>query len=394
MQYNKIWMFLQLMYKLGWLGEFRMKVAIVHDYLNQKGGAERVLGVLHEMFPDAPIYTLILDQKQLWPNLYDALIIPSFVQKWGFLRRNFKLFFWLYPFIIRTLKLKEYDLVISSSSAYAKGIKLPKRGNRPYHISYCYTPMRFAWDFKNYIKYEKGPLWLKSVAGFLVPMLKIWDRRTSRSVDQFISISNVVEERIRIFYGRSSIVLHPPVEDVTNSHSQVELLKSPCDEKYFLVVSRFVSYKRLDLAIEACKEIGTRLFLIGQGPDIERLKAIKGSNITFLGWQSDNEVKRYMFHCQALIFPGVEDFGITPVEANLLGRPVVAFAAGGALDTIREGVNGLFFREQTVVSLVVTLREALTHNWDTVTVRNAGLSFTKEVFIERLRSIVEVAVSK
>lgn len=371
-----------------------MKIAIVHDYLNQKGGAERVVGVLHEMFPEAPIYTLLVERDQLWPTLTDAVILPSFIQDWGFLRKNFKLFFWLYPFVIRTLNVKGYDLVISSSSAYAKGIKLSTRGHRPYHISYCYTPMRFAWDFKNYIKYEKGSKWIKSIAGLLVPFLKMWDRHTSRGVDQFISISNVVEERIRISYGRQSIIVYPPVEDVNDNHLQLRFPKSPCDEKYFLVVSRLVSYKRIDLAINACKEIGIRLLIIGRGQDSERLKSLGGSNITFLGWQSDEEVKRYMFHCQALIFPGVEDFGITPVEANLLGRPVVAFSAGGALDTIKEGVNGLFFREPTVDSLVVALRESLTYNWDTETVRNVGLSFSKDVFIERLRSIVEAAISK
>ena len=374
-----------------------MRVAIVHDYLNQLGWAERVVGVLHEMFPDAPIYTLLVERDKLWPSLQDAVIIPSALQRFGFVRRHFKLFFWLFPFAIRTLDVRDFDLVISSSSAYGKGVRLPRGDGRPVHVCYCYTPMRFAWNFDEYIRHEKGPRWMKSVARLFVPPLRLWDVATARGVDQFIAISHAVQDRIQSCYNRDAVIVYPPVDDAAAEVAASGMDASPCDEPYFLVVSRLVSYKRLDLAVRACAAMGARLFVIGSGPDRDRLEALAGlagSTVTFLGWQPEDAVHGYMRHCRALIFPGVEDFGITPVEVNLLGQPVVAFAAGGALDTIVPGVNGLFFYEPTVDALVSVLRDALEREWDSDSVRRVGLSFVKEVFVERLRSVIEIAVAR
>lgn len=366
-----------------------MKVAIVHDYLNQLGGAEKVVGTLHEIFPDAPIYTLFVDQSRLWPELHDAKIITSFLQKIPFIRSHFKLFFWLYPFVIHSMKVDGYDVVISSSSAYGKGVSIGKTlaGNRSVHICYCHTPMRFVWDFRRYIANETGSIFLKKLACLTLPFMKRWDFRTSRSVDLFVANSSAVRKRIREHYDRDSSLIFPPVEIPMAYGSAIT-------GDFFLVVSRLVAYKRIDLAVDACTIANLPLVIIGDGPDRKRLESVAGPSVIFLGFQS-NEVKRnYMAACRAFIFPGEEDFGITPLEVNGLGRPVVAYRAGGALDYIRDGVNGLFFENQSTRELLDALNRVGEIEWDTVLISNLAKQFDKKVFIERLKNLVEVAYNE
>ncbi|MDQ1910389.1 glycosyltransferase [Paenibacillus sp. GD4] len=361
-----------------------LKVAIVHDYLNQMGGAERVVGVLHRMFPEAPIYTTIADRRKLLPELQGADIRTTWMQSIPGILRRFKHFFWLYPFGVRSMDLRGYDLVISSSSAYAKGITV-KGDTR--HICYCHTPMRFAWDFATYMEGNEASPVLKAAARLLIKPLRWWDRATSARVHQLVANSTIVQERIQQHYGRSAPVIYPPV-----NVSRFEVSKEPPGD-YLLVVSRLVSYKRIDLAVEACTRMGKRLIVIGDGPDRDRLKRLAGPTVQFLGRLPDGEVVRYMQHCEAFLFPGLEDFGITPLEINACGRPVVAYRGGGALDTVIPQVNGLFFSEQTVESLEHALRSLTHYAWDSAQIRKHAEQFSEEVFIRNLASLIEGQLS-
>ncbi|GMA61180.1 glycosyltransferase [Alicyclobacillus fastidiosus] len=364
-----------------------MKIAIVHDYLNQLGGAERVVGVLHEMFPQAPIYTLFYDREKLWPSLQGATLIPSFLQRHAFIVKHFKLFFWLYPLAIRTIRLADFDVVLTSSSAYAKGVHIGGGDQRrPIHICYCHTPMRFAWDYDRYIANETKNQILVSLARLLVPVLKLWDTWSARKVDYFIANSTAVQGRISRYYRRECIVVHPPVEERQTTVSNA------VTNDYFLVVSRLVSYKRIDLAVEACTRLGKPLIVIGQGPDRQRLESLAGSTVTFLGWRSDEEVEQYVAACRSFIFPGEEDFGIAPVEANMLGKPVVAYRRG-ALDTVCDGVNGVFFAEQTTESLVHALERSETIDWEPERIRHAAEKFSRRAFEDKIRRALQEAAS-
>lgn len=360
------------------------KVAIVHDYLNQMGGAERVVGVLHRMYPDAPIFTTIVDRDKLLPELRDADIRTTWMQRIPGVLKRFKLFFWLYPFAVSSMNLKGYDIVISSSSAYGKGAPVDEGA---VHICYCHTPMRFAWDFNSYMEAVKVPALVRTAARTLVLPLRLWDKATSRKVTQIIANSTVVKGRIEEHYGKDALIIFPPVNV---NRFQVE----PESEDYFLIVSRLVSYKRIDLAVEACSYTGQRLVVIGDGPDRSRLEAIAGPSVAFLGRLPDEEVEHYMKRCQAFLFPGFEDFGITPLEANACGKPVIAYRKGGALDTVVPGLNGLFFDEQTIESLAEALRSFDSANFDPVLIRKHAEAFEETRFIRELENVVQDAARK
>lgn len=361
-----------------------VKVAIVHDYLNQMGGAERVVAVFRKMYPDAPIYTTIVDEDKLLPEFKDAVIYTTWMQRIPGILRRFKLFFWLYPFAVSSMKLKGYDLILSSSSAYAKGA--PKeRGS--VHVCYCHTPMRFAWDFEGYMEGVAVPRSLKRIAKWLTLPLQRWDRSNSARVDRLIANSTIVKERINRTYGIKAPIIFPPVDISRFSVSE----EGPGD--YFLVVSRLVSYKRMDLAVQACTRLGQKLLIIGDGTDRQRLERMAGETVTFLGRRSDEEVVRYMQHCRALIFPGLEDFGITPLEVNACGRPIIAYRAGGALDTVVAEQTGLFFEEQSVESLMDAIKRFEVYDWDAARIRLHAEAFSEEVFMERLQSSIDGAMN-
>jgi glycosyltransferase involved in cell wall biosynthesis len=362
------------------------RIAIVHDYLNQMGGAERVVELLHRMFPEAPIYTTIVDPDRLWPVLRQADIRTTWMQKIpGILKRS-KHFFWLYPFAVGSLDLSGYDLVLSSSSAYAKGA--PVKGNTV-HICYCHTPMRFAWDFSTYMEANDVSVLQKTLAKWMMLPLRLWDKSTSGNVHHLIANSSMVQKRIEDYYGRTSTLIFPPVNISRFNISDIEA------GDYLLVVSRLVSYKRIDLAVQTCSKLKKRLIVIGDGPDRKRLQRLAGPTIHFLGRVPDEQVVYYMQHCRALIFPGVEDFGITPLEINACGRPVVAFKGGGALDTVVPGLNGVFFEKQTVDSLVEGLERLASITWNPVMIRKHSENFSEEVFqMKLLRLIVNLMAEK
>lgn len=357
-----------------------LKVAIVHDYMNQMGGAERVVAVFHKMFPEAPIYTTIVDRDKLLAEFEDADIRTTWMQRIPGILSKFKLFFWLYPFAVRSMNVKGYDLILSSSSAYAKGVRKGRQGT---HVCYCHAPMRFAWDFETYMDSVQMPNLVKRIAKWFTYPLQVWDKNNSKRVDSLIANSSIVKKRIGQWYGMDASIIFPPVEISRFSIDEENA------EDYFLVVSRLVSYKKIDLAVEACTRLGKRLLVVGDGPDRQRLEQLAGDTVTFLGRRSDEEVVRYMQRCKALIFPGIEDFGITPLEVNACGRPIIAYHEGGALDTVVAEKTGLFFEEQSVDSLSAVMRSFDQYEWNPESIRQHAEKFSEDIFITRLQSSID-----
>jgi len=361
-----------------------MKIAIVHDYLNQFGGAERVVAALHELFPQAPIFTSIYDEKKM-PEVFRKMDIrPSFMQKLPFVFSFFKYYLPFYPLAFESFDLCPYDVILSSSSAFAKGIK--KRSGQ-IHVCYCYAPMRFVWRYADYVKRENfGPL-LKACLPLILGPLKRWDLGTNSGVDHFITISQTISDRVKKTYRRKSAIIYPPVECDFFQPSGL-------DHDYFLVVSRLNPYKRIDLAVAAFNQLALPLKIIGDGPDRTALQKMAGPNIGFLGRLSDERLAKYLAGCRALIFPGEEDFGIVPIEAMSCGRPVIAYQAGGASETVIDGETGIFFKEQTVDSLVQAVKKFQFESFDKAKIRAQALKFDKKVFKDKIERFIDTALRR
>lgn len=359
-----------------------MRVALIHDYLNQYGGAERVLEVLHGLYPTAPVYTSLYDPAAL-PAAYRAWDIrTSFMQKLPAWRKHFRKYFLLYPSAFEAFDLSEYDLVISSSSAYAKGV-ITRPGAK--HVCYCHTPMRFAWRSADYVEREQ----IGGVFGALLPLfltyVRLWDVQTAARVDHFIANSQTVAGRIKHFYRRDATVLTPPVE-------LAPFAPRP-PEDFYLAGGRLVPYKRLDLAIRACNELSVPLIIFGDGRDRAELAALAGPTVRFVGRVDDATLRDLYARCRAYLMPGEEDAGIQPLEAMGAGRPVVAFGAGGALDTVIEGETGRFFASQTVQGLVAAIRTSQHDSYDPAAIRRHAETFARPVFEARFRAIVSQMIN-
>jgi glycosyltransferase involved in cell wall biosynthesis len=356
-----------------------VRVALVHDYLYQSGGAERVIAALHRMFPSAPVFTTIADPAVVQSLLPNADVRTTWMQQLPGLRNHHRKYFMLYPAAIEGCDLREYDLVISNSSAYSKSVK-----TRPeaVHACYCHTPMRFAWDFASYAAREDWSRLTRAVLRPFIEHLRRWDHRTANRPTGYIANSNNIARRIERCYGLPSQVVHPPVE-VQRFAPQAE------QDDYHLVVSRLLGYKRIDLAVHAFNRMQKPLVIIGDGPVRESLQRIAGRTIRFLGRQDDATVAQYYARCRALIFPGEEDFGLTPLEANASGRPVVAFAAGGALDTVSANTTGVLFHEQTVESLCEAVKHCEAAEWNTAALRKHAEKFREECFRVRMRGAID-----
>jgi len=354
------------------------KIAIVHDYLNQFGGAERVVAALHDIFPDAPIYTSIYDEKRM-PEIFKQMDIrTSFMQKLPFVMQKYRYYFWFYPKAIESFDISEYDLVLSSSSAYAKGAKKRKDA---LHVCYCHNPMRFVWRYDDYIKQENINIAAKKLLPFFLDRLKKWDLQTNNQVDYFIANSKNVALRIKEFYGRDSIVINPPIN--------TSLFK-PRNEQgdFFLVVSRLNTYKRIDVVVRAFNQLGLPLKIIGEGPDRQTLETMAKDNIEFLGALPEGALVDYYAACKALIFPGEEDFGMVPLEAMASGRPVIAYAKGGALETVIPGSTGVFFAQQETESLLAAIEEFEKLNFDLQKIRKFSEGFDQEIFKQKIKDFI------
>ncbi|GEQ18856.1 glycosyltransferase [Clostridium butyricum] len=360
-----------------------MKVAIVHEWLTIYGGSERVTEIFHEIFPEAPIYCLVYDEKTMPERFKNYDIRPTFVQKLPFAKKKYKAYLPIMPRAYEELDLTEYDLVISSSTACAKGVITRSDA---IHICYCHTPTRYLWEF--YYEYVKGMGKLKKIIiSMFIHKLRIWDRLSADRVDNFIANSNYIASRISKYYRREAKVIFPPVNTHLYNINNV-------DEKYYLIVSRLVAYKKVDLAIEAFNKLKLPLIIVGDGPEAEKLKKKSNDNIKFLGRLSDGEIRDYYSKCTAFIFPGEEDFGITPVEAQASGAPVIAYGKGGALDTVINNKSGIFFYEQTVDSLINAIEKLQSSGveWSKSEIKHHSEKFSvdrfKIEFIEYIKEII------
>lgn len=355
-----------------------MKVVLVHDYLNQMGGAEKVVEVLTEIFPRSPLYTSAYVPSAVSSAFAHRDVRTTFMQHLPLMRKFFKAYLPFYAFAFESLRLPACDVVLTSSSAFAKGVRPPPGAC---HICYCYTPTRFLWEFDEYVARERfgGPL-KAFLRQFLRP-LKAWDAAAARRIDGFIAISRNVREKIRTSYGRDSEVVYPPV-DVDRFRVADRI------DDYFLVVSRLNAYKRIDIVIEAFNRLGLPLKVVGTGTHERHLKASARPNVEFLGAVGDERLIDLYGRCRALIFPGREDFGLTPVEANASGRPVIAYAAGGALETIDDGVNGLFFDRQTPEAVADAVKRFEGMTFDPGKVRLSAERFRTERFVREITNCV------
>jgi glycosyltransferase involved in cell wall biosynthesis len=355
------------------------RVAIVHSWLNQYGGAERVLEQLHDLFPQAPIYTSMYEPRAL-PRQYQSWDIrTSFLQHVPFSRSRHQVMLFLYPMAFESFDLSEYDLVISLSSGFSHGVRVPDQRR---HVSYCLTPPRFLWTFDSYVKLEGVGRGAQLALAATVPHLRRWDYRASQRVGQFVTISHVVEERIKRYYGRDAPVIYPGIEvDAFAPSEEVD--------DYYLVVSRLIPYKRIDLAIAACNRLKLPLKVVGDGRSRAALERLAGPTIEFLGKADDATTRRLYARCRAFIFPGDEDLGLTPIEAQAAGRPVIAYGHGGTRETVVESVTGAFFAEQTVDSLVATLQWFDPRDYRSAAIRQlARDKFDVSVFRQQFKAFV------
>lgn len=355
-----------------------MRVALIHDYLNQYGGAERVLEVLHELFPDAPVYTSIYDAEAMPASYRLWDIRTSWMQGLPGWRRFFRHYMPLYPSAFEGFDLSQYDLIVSSSSAFAKGIIPPPHAR---HVCYCHTPMRFAWRTDAYVERENIGGVLRGLLSVLLTYVRMWDVTSSKRVDLFIANSQEVAGRIRRVYGRDAVVVPPPVD--------LPAFRNAPPGDFYLAGGRLIPYKRLDLAIQAFNALKLPLVIFGDGRDRAALAALAGPTIRFTGRISEQEREDLFAHCRGFVFPGEEDFGITPLEAMAAGRPVVAYAAGGALDTVVDGVTGRFFHTPDAAALAAAVARTHTESYDAQAIRRHAEQFSREQFLKRMRACIE-----
>jgi glycosyltransferase involved in cell wall biosynthesis len=358
----------------------QLRVALVHDYLNQYGGAERVLEELHALFPSAPVYTSMYWPEKMSETIRQLDVRTSFMQRLPMVTRNHQPFLLMYPWAFESFDFSGYDVVISNSSAFCKGIVTPPG---TLHICYCLTPMRWVWNYHAYVDRERLGLLARMVLPAAISQLRAWDVATAQNVDRFLAISRTVAARIQKHYRREATVIYPPVNcsAFTAQPGRVE--------DYYLIVSRLIPYKRIDLAVDAFSRLGIPLKVVGSGGRaLPSLKERAGRNVEFVGRVSDAELKDLYARCRALVFTGEEDFGIAPLEANASGRPVIAYAAGGALDTVVDRQTGVLFAEQKVEDLIEAVQQLEQMHWDATELRQHALRFDRGVFHEQLRGFV------
>ena len=362
----------------------RLKVAIVHDFLFKLGGAEKLLLEILKIYPEADIYTLFYDQKQTKGLFNKFKVTHSALQKKTSAPKSFKLLLPKFPKAIESFDLSGYDLVISHSNSFAHGVITSPKTK---HICYCLSPTRYLYDWKNeYLEENNLGTGIRgSLAQKVTHDLRVWDQQAETRPDKYIAISETVRSRIRKYYRLDAEVVYPAVD--------VEKIEPNFSERqdYYLIVSRLTAYKKIDLGIKAFNKLGKHLVIIGVGDDEHRLKALALDNIEFIGWQSDNSVMEYMRNAKAFVFPGEEDFGLTPIESMATGTPVIAYNKGGVTETVRAGIDGLLFNENNVQSLVEAVMnfENSSDIFDPEEIRKHAETFSVANFQKHFKEVVE-----
>lgn len=366
---------------------YSLKIAIIHDWLVSMRGGEKIVENLCEMFPGCDIYTLLYRPGSVSPVIETHKIYTSFVNQLPFKNTKYRYYLPLFPTAIEKFNIKPYDLIISSSHCVAKGI-IPSPDTL--HVSYIHTPMRYVWDmYHDYFEKDNTNLLIRKLIPFFANYLRMWDVASANRVDWFIANSQHVANRIKKYYGRESTIIHPPVEiDLFSVNKK--------NDNYYLIVSALVPYKRVDLAIQAFNEMKKPLLIVGEGPSLKRLQSLAGPTIQFIKWQPLTKLSKYYEGCKALIFPGEEDFGIAPVEAQLCGKPVIALGKGGALETIigfddqnEKKCTGIFFYDQSVESLIHAVTKFENIEWDTSFIHSNAKKFSKDRFKSEMMAFIE-----
>lgn len=355
------------------------KIALVHDHLVQDGGAEQVLKAFCELYEGAPVFTIVKDKKGTHPYFADRQVNTSFLQQFPLGVKRYQWWLFLMPAAIENLNLMNYDLVISSASSFAKGVITNPSAK---HVCYCYTPTRYLWnDSHNYLKELKVSVLVKRILPLTLHKLRVWDRLAADRVDHFIAISQTVQQRIKKYYGRDSVVVYPPVE-----LNKFKLSANP--KKYYLAGGRLVPYKRFDLIVKAFSRIGLPVKIFGIGPEERYLKKIAKANVEFLGRICDEQKTKLYQDCIAFINPQEEDFGITAIEAMASGRPVIAYNRGGATETIIEGVTGEFFQEQIWEDLADKVLRFNHEKYEPQLIRQHSEQFSVENFKRNFNQVI------
>jgi glycosyltransferase involved in cell wall biosynthesis len=371
----------------------KLRVAIVHYWFIGRGGGERVVEALAEIFPQADLFSLVADPSTLAPNLQNRKLQTSFLQRVPGAKKFHRHFLFLQPLALEQFDLSNYDLVISSESGPAKGVIT---SSKTCHICYCHSPMRYIWDM--YPEYRRAMGFLAgTIFSLTAHYIRLWDQASANRVDYFVANSAFVASRIRKYYGRESTVIHPPVEVSAGKISGQK------GSAYYIAIGRLVEYKRFDLAIAACTQLCQPLKIIGTGPHEKVLRRMAGPTVEFLGRVDDTELRKNLAGCRALLFPGEEDFGIVPVEAQSFGKPVIAYASGGALETVRgilpngaelENPTGVFFTEKSVSDLTSAMLqfESMEHEFRPEIIRKHSLQFDSAIFRRRISEFIASAI--
>jgi glycosyltransferase involved in cell wall biosynthesis len=365
------------------------RVALVHDWLTGMRGGEKVLEAIAELYPDATIHTLLHVRGSVSAALEGHAERRSFVQWLPSAARHYRQYLALFPTAIEQFDFDPYDLVISSSHCAAKAVVVPGRAR---HICYCHSPMRYAWDqFDSYFGPDQvGPAASRLMRPILARLAR-WDAGTAGRVDRYVANSHYVAGRIRRYYNRGSTVVYPPVD---TAFYRPDPARSP--EPYFLVVSALVPYKRLDVAIRACGAVGGTLKIVGRGPEESRLRRLAesaGAAVEFAGWLADEQIRALYQGCRAVLMPGVEDFGMVPVEAQACGRPIVALAEGGAVESVIDGVTGMLVQDRSVEAFATALREVSSRPFDSTVIRRHAESFSKARFQQQFQDLLNSEVA-
>ena len=353
-----------------------MKVALVYDRVNKWGGAERVLLALHDLYPQAPLYTAVYDpQSAQWAKVFPQ-VITSFLQRWPLAKKHHELYPWLTPLAFESFDFSGFDLVISVTSAEAKAIITKPQ---TLHLCYCLTPTRYLWSIQKEYLTEPGlGRWLKPWQKHLQKQDLLFAQRP----DKYLAISKTVQQRIKKYYKREAQVIYPPVG--ISSKSNISNISD-----YFLVVSRLVNYKKIELAIKVFNNLKLPLVIVGTGREERRLRQLAGPTIRFCGQVIEPELINYYRHCQALIMSQEEDFGITAVEAMACGRPVISFSCGGTAEAVIAGKTGIFFNQQTVDSLQSAVKQFKSRTWDSRLIRHQAEKFNQNIFKQKMKQLVE-----